>query len=169
MKKIVNCSALILVAILLLTMIFWGKNYINISSKTKMKIYNSRMNPTIMVPGSEATQERFNETLASLNKQGKKHSILKLTVHKDNSISYSGQIAASDNRPYIVVAFADNSVYFKEAKLVLVCKKEYAADLKESGFIDKEVFEQAYPNGDLHTMYVGKIEKILVRDDEYLG
>lgn len=108
MKKIVNCSALILVAILLLTMIFWGKNYINISSKTKMKIYNSRMNPTIMVPGSEATQERFNETLASLNKQGKKHSILKLTVHKDNSISYSGQIAASDNRPYIVVAFADN-------------------------------------------------------------
>ena len=57
----------------------------------------------------------------------------------------------------------------KEAKLVLVCKKEYAADLKESGFIDKEVFEQAYPNGDLHTMYVGKIEKILVRDDEYLG
>ena len=99
MKKIVNCSALILVAILLLTMIFWGKNYINISSKTKMKIYNSRMNPTIMVPGSVATQERFNETLASLNKQGKKHSILKLTVHKDNSISYSGQIAASDNRP----------------------------------------------------------------------
>ena len=52
---------------------------------------------------------------------------------------------------------------------MLVCKKEYAADLKESGFIDKEVFEQAYPNGDLHTMYVGKIEKILVRDDEYLG
>ena len=65
--------------------------------------------------------------------------------------------------------FADNSVYFKEAKLVLVCKKEYAADLKESSFMDKEIFEQAYPNGDLHTMYVGKIEKILVRDDEYLG
>ena len=65
--------------------------------------------------------------------------------------------------------FADNSVYFEEAKLVLICKKEYAADLKESGFIDKEVLEQAYPMRDLHTMYVGKIEKILVRDDEYLG
>jgi hypothetical protein len=52
--------------------------------------------------------------------------------------------------------------------LVLICKKEYAADLKESGFIDKEVLEQAYPMRDLHTMYVGKIEKILVRDDEYL-
>ena len=38
MKKIVNCSALILVAILLLTMIFWGKNYINISSKTMIVI-----------------------------------------------------------------------------------------------------------------------------------
>ena len=128
MKKIVNYSALILVAILLLTMIFWGKNYINISSKTKMKIYNSRMNPTIMVPGSEATQERFNETLASLNKQGKKHSILKLTVHKDNSISYSGQIAASDNRPYIVVAFADN-------------KDSYATIKKQAKWLDHDLDE----------------------------
>ena len=65
--------------------------------------------------------------------------------------------------------FADNSVYFKEAKLVFICKKEFATELKECGFIDKTVFEQAYSNGDLHTMYVGKIEKILVRDDEYLG
>ena len=93
-----------------------------------MKIYNSRMNPTIMVPGSEATQERFNETLASLNKQGKKHSILKLTVHKDNSISYSGQIAASDNRPYIVVAFTDN-------------KDSYATIKKQAKWLDHALDE----------------------------
>ena len=52
--------------------------------------------------------------------------------------------------------------------MVLICKKEYVADLKESGFVDKGIFEQAYPEGNLHTMYVGKIEKVLVRDDEYL-
>lgn len=28
---------------------------------------------------------------------------------------------------------------------------------------------ESYPQGDYHTMYVGKIEKVLVRDDEYLG
>ena len=28
--------------------------------------------------------------------------------------------------------------------------------------------EQNYPQRDFHTMYVGKIEKVLVRDDEYL-
>ena len=64
--------------------------------------------------------------------------------------------------------FADNSVYFKEAKLVFICKKEYAAELQESGFVDKDIFHQAYPLKDLHTMYVGKIEKVLVRDDEYV-
>ena len=47
-------------------------------------------------------------------------------------------------------------------------------------FVDKEDYftlcvmdasfkkQMAYPMRDLHTMYVGKIEKILVRDDEYL-
>ena len=88
-------------------------------------------------------------------------------------MAYLGSVSGRDENKIekagLTKVFADNSVYFKEAKLVLVCKKEYAADLKESGFIDKEVFEQAYPNGDLHTMYVGKIEKILIRDDEYLG
>ena len=59
-------------------------------------------------------------------------------------------------------------VYLKEAKLVFICKKEYAAELQESGFVDKDIFHQAYPLKDLHTMYVGKIEKVLVRDDEYV-
>ena len=29
--------------------------------------------------------------------------------------------------------------------------------------------DESYPQRDFHTMYVGKIEKVLVRDDEYLG
>ena len=42
-------------------------------------------------------------------------------------------------------------------------------DLKPSGIIYQETIDQSYPQGDYHTMYVGKIEKVLVRDDEYLG
>ena len=41
-------------------------------------------------------------------------------------------------------------------------------DLKPSGIIYQETIDQGYPQGDYHTMYVGKIEKVLVRDDEYL-
>ena len=64
--------------------------------------------------------------------------------------------------------YADNTVYFAEAKLVLVCKKLYATDVKKEDFISQEPIVQCYPNGDYHTLYVGKIEKILARDDEYL-
>ena len=87
-------------------------------------------------------------------------------------MAYLGSVSGRDEdkigKASLTKVFADNSVYFKEAKLVFICKKEYAAELQESGFIDKDIFHQAYPLKDLHTMYVGKIEKVLVRDDEYV-
>ena len=42
------------------------------------------------------------------------------------------------------------------------------AEIQPSGIIYQETIEQSYPQGDYHTMYVGKIEKVLVREDEYL-
>lgn len=63
--------------------------------------------------------------------------------------------------------YTENSVYFEEAKLVLVCRKLYQSELQESGFLYQETIDDSYPLRDFHTMYVGKIEKVLVRDDEY--
>lgn len=87
-------------------------------------------------------------------------------------MAYLGSVSGRDEdkigKAGLTKVFDDNSVYFKEAKLVFICKKEYAAELQESGFVDKDIFHQAYPLKDLHTMYVGKIEKVLVRDDEYV-
>lgn len=88
-------------------------------------------------------------------------------------MAYLGSVSGRDEdkiaKAGLTKVFADQSVYFKEAKLVFVCKKEYAAELQEGGFIDKEILRQAYPAHDLHTMYVGRIVKVLVRDDEYLS
>ena len=88
-------------------------------------------------------------------------------------MAYLGSVSGRDEdkigKTGLTKVFAENSIYFKEAKLVLVCKKQYVAELKEDNFVNKEIIEQAYPNKDFHTMYVGKIEKVLVRDDEYLG
>ncbi|MBP5731324.1 MAG: hypothetical protein J6W50_01260, partial [Bacteroidaceae bacterium] len=64
--------------------------------------------------------------------------------------------------------YADDTVYFAEAKMVFVCRKVYAAELQEKDFLRPEPIEQCYPIRDYHTLYIGKIEKILVRDDEYL-
>lgn len=59
--------------------------------------------------------------------------------------------------------FANGTTYFEEARMVLVCKKQYAAPLSEGGFTDKEVLNKNY-NGDIHNLIVGKIEKVLINE-----
>ena len=87
-------------------------------------------------------------------------------------MAYLGSVSGRDEdkigKTGLTPIYADNTVYFEEAKLVLVCKKVYAAEIQPSGIIYQETIDQSYPQGDYHTMYVGKIEKVLVRDDEYL-
>lgn len=56
--------------------------------------------------------------------------------------------------------FAEGSVYFEQARLVLVCKKQYVQQLEESCFLDEEGLA-CYPDKDFHYMIVGKIEKVL--------
>ena len=87
-------------------------------------------------------------------------------------MAYLGSVSGRDEdkiaKTGLTPVYTDNSVYFQEAKLVLVCKKLYASELQESGFLYQDTIDESYPQRDFHTMYVGKIEKILVRDDEYL-
>ena len=58
--------------------------------------------------------------------------------------------------------FSDNTVYFKQARLTLICKKQYLSPLTENGFCDREVLAKNY-NGDLHNLIIGKIEKVLIK------
>ena len=59
--------------------------------------------------------------------------------------------------------FDENSVYFDEARMVLVCRKQYVQKMEADCFIDKEVLRW-YPNNDLHYMVIGKIEKVLIKE-----
>lgn len=53
--------------------------------------------------------------------------------------------------------------YPAEGELVLVCKKLYADDLKESSFLDPSLVERFYPQKDFHRFYVCEIEQVLVK------
>ena len=55
-------------------------------------------------------------------------------------------------------------VYFGEARMVIVVKKQYVQPLAENGFKDKEIIDKWYPNNDLHNLIIGKIEKVLVKE-----
>ena len=55
-------------------------------------------------------------------------------------------------------------VYFKEARMVIVVKKQFVSRMSEENFIDKQIIEKWYPNEDYHNLIIGKIEKVLVAE-----
>lgn len=57
--------------------------------------------------------------------------------------------------------FSDDTVYFDEARLVIICKKQYVDVMKKECFIDKTPLD-CYKENDFHYMIIGKIEKVLV-------
>ena len=82
------------------------------------KFYNSKLSPIIMIPGSSATENRFDGLVTKLNqdRQGTKHSLLKVKVWNDGHITYSGSIDAKDNEPVIVVGFENNKDGYSNIK-----------------------------------------------------
>lgn len=54
------------------------------------------------------------------------------------------------------------NIYYKEAKIVFLCKKIYFQDIKPDFFIDKSI-QNNYPINDYHRMYIGEIYKTLVK------
>ncbi|NLR08427.1 MULTISPECIES: alpha/beta hydrolase [Lactobacillaceae] len=71
--------------------------------------YKTPLNPTIMVPGSSASQNRFDALITQLRKETKTtHSVLKVRVAEDGQITYTGAIKRGDNQPFIVIAFENN-------------------------------------------------------------
>ncbi|MBR5742967.1 MAG: flavin reductase family protein, partial [Clostridia bacterium] len=60
--------------------------------------------------------------------------------------------------------FTEKAPYYAEARTVLILRKLYAEPFKEEAFLVPETRERNYPERDYHTAYVGKIEKILIRD-----
>ncbi|MEN8158281.1 MAG: flavin reductase [Bacteroidota bacterium] len=55
------------------------------------------------------------------------------------------------------------NVYFKEARLVMECRKIYQDDLRKENFLLPEIARKNYPGNDFHRFYMGEIVNILSR------
>ncbi|GGC75836.1 alpha/beta hydrolase [Enterococcus wangshanyuanii] len=64
--------------------------------------------PTIMVPGTNGTVDRFDGLIKAL-KVNEQSEVLKVTVATDGTASFSGKLSPSSEHPIIVVAFDDSS------------------------------------------------------------
>lgn len=84
---------------------YWTRE--NVDQLAKWR--NSRLSPVIMIPGSSATENRFDSLVAKLNETAPvQHSLLKVKVYNSGQIIYSGHIRARDDEPIIVVGFQNN-------------------------------------------------------------
>ena len=61
------------------------------------------------------------------------------------------------------VTHIDGQPAFEEAKLVFVCRKLYAQEMKPECFIARDEIERWYPDSDFHTMYIAEIQKAYIR------
>lgn len=96
---------IIVVGVLLFPTYHWAHQNV----KELTLLHRSKLSPVIMIPGSSATVNRFDEMVNEINQQSlKKHSLLKAKVYNDGTIRYSGKISPNDNEPFIVVGFENN-------------------------------------------------------------
>ena len=75
--------------------------------------------------------------------------------------SQSGRDVNKTELTGLTPVFSDDTVYFEEARLVLICKKQYLDTLKKECFIDNEPLK--WYDNDFHNMVIGKIEKVLIK------
>lgn len=60
--------------------------------------------------------------------------------------------------------YDENAPYFEEANLVIICRKRAKQLLDESSFIDDEIMPKWYAGHDMHYIYFGEIEKVLISE-----
>ena len=83
-------------------------------------------------------------------------------------LAYLGSVSGRDEdkvaKTGLTPAFDQAGPYFEEASLVFVCRKAYVQAFEEPCFVDRSQLDRWYPERDLHTMYVGLVEKMLVKE-----
>lgn len=59
----------------------------------------------------------------------------------------------------------DHAPYFEEAKEVIIARKLFAQEIDPECILDAQIDKSHYPDKDYHILYVGEIEKVLIKKD----
>lgn len=81
-------------------------------------------------------------------------------------LAYMGKASGKDENKIEhenLHVISDHAPYFEEAKEVMICRKLFAQELDPECFIDTTLDQKNYPNKDYHILYVGEIEKVLIK------
>lgn len=88
------------------------------------------------------------------------------TDEQHEILSYCGSHSGKDEdkiaKCHLTTAYDEGIPYFQEARLVIICRKNYYHDIDPTHFLDEDIAHH-YPKHDYHRMYIGEITKILVK------
>lgn len=77
--------------------------------------------------------------------------------------SESGRDVNKTEKTKLTPVFDNNTVYFEEARMVIICKKLYTDFLRPENFLSDEEKQKWYPNADYHKMITAEIVKVLIK------
>lgn len=94
-----------------------------------------------------------------------------LSFFNDNykkTLGYLGSVSGRDEdkikKSNLTLLDDQKAPYFEEAETIVICQKLFAQELSESSFLEKDLVLKNYPDKDFHTLYVGKIEKVMIKN-----
>lgn len=86
-----------------------------------------------------------------------------------SALNYLGTVSGRDedkiSKAGLTPLSMKDTIYFDEAKLVLICRKIYQQDIDPVHFLDPDI-QKVYPGNDYHRMYIGEIVNTLVWTDQ---
>ncbi|MBU5470393.1 flavin reductase [Falcatimonas sp. MSJ-15] len=84
-----------------------------------------------------------------------------------SGLKYLGAVSGRDEdkikNANMSVDYYDDVPYIDEGNVVFICKKLSETKIEKEQFIDSDIDEKWYKDGNYHTMYVGEITQILAR------
>lgn len=84
------------------------------------------------------------------------------------TLGYLGKVSGREEdkitNAQLTVDYIEGIPYFKEATKVILCKSLFASPYTEEDFIDKSLISVNYPNRDFHTLYIGEVLKVLIKE-----
>ncbi len=78
--------------------------------------------------------------------------------------SVSGRDTNKVEQAGLTPVFSENTTYFEQASLVMICKKMVHADIDPSNFDEPNFDKTIYPQKDYHRIYIAEIFKTLVKE-----
>ena len=126
--------------------VLWGKNVVNIF------IRESRYTKEFV-----DKQDTFSLTFFDMKDKENKLALKyfgAVSGRKENKI---------ENAKMHIDYSANGTPYIDEGNLVLICRKMSATKILPEQFLDTDIAESWYKDGDYHTMYVAEITEVLAR------